>query len=391
MVSNPTDSASSSSAHPMDFLLAGDLNFGMPNAGEIVTGIVVEHLKNAILVDLGAKSEGIIAGSEYDDLSKEWLKNLSIGDEITVLVLDPDDDNDNILLSFTKAAEEQDWATVQELLKTKGTCEGSIVGYNKGGVVVQIGQLRGFVPVSQLSYDRKIDRGSKTTMLDQLRDSVGDTLRAKVIETDRERNRLILSERAAYKEIQAARRIELMKNLQEGDICEGMVVNLTHFGLFVDLGGVEGLVHLSELSWKRVANPGDLYSVGDKVKVYVLTIDQEKQRIGLSLKRLETDPWTIIDDLYKEGQLVEAVVTKLTAYGAFARLEDDYSLEGLIHISELADQRVNHPADVVKKDQQVTVRVIRIDADSQRLGLSIKQVSSGQFMEADIAAMNQES
>lgn len=389
MVSNSTDSPSS--AHPMDFLLTEDINFGMPDPGDIVTGVVVEHRKNAILIDLGAKSEGIISGSEYDDLNKKWLAELSLGDELTVFVLDPEDDSDNILLSYSKAAEEQDWANVQELMKNKGTCEGDIVGYNKGGVVVQVGQLRGFVPVSQLSYDRQINRGSKTTMLEQLRDLVGDSLQAKVIETDRERNRLILSERAAYKEIQASKRAQLMENLQEGDICDGTVVNLTHFGLFVDLGGVEGLVHLSELSWKRIANPGDLYSVGDKVKVYVLTIDEEKQRIGLSLKRLETDPWTIIDELYKEGQLVEAVVTKLTAYGAFARLADDYGLEGLIHISELADQRVNHPADVVKKDQTVTVRVIRIDADSQRLGLSIKQVSSGQFMEADLAAMNQES
>jgi small subunit ribosomal protein S1 len=162
-------------------------------------------------------------------------------------------------------------------------------------------------------------------------------------------------------------------------------VNITHFGAFVDIGGLEGLVHISELSWKRVNDPREVLDVGDEVEVYILDVDEERQRVALSRKRLETDPWTIVDDLYSEGQLVEATITKLTQFGAFARIEDDYSLEGLIHISELSEEHVAHPREVVRQGDTVTVRVIRVDPEQRQIGLSLKQVSSAEYMDADLA------
>ena len=194
-----------------------------------------------------------------------------------------------------------------------------------------------------------------------------------------------MSERAATKEVREAKRAELMKTLEEGTVVDGRIVNLADFGAFVDIGGIEGLVHLSELSWKRVNHPADLVEVGDEVQVFILSVDEERGRVALSLKRLEADPWTKVDDLYKEGELVEVTITKLTKYGAFARLDDDYSLEGLIHISELSNEHVDLPQDIVETGQVVTARIIRVDSDRRQLGLSLKQVASAEYLENDLA------
>ena len=371
------------SEHPMDFLLNGDLELDLPKAGDIRKGEVVEHLKNAILIDIGAKSEGIISGGELDSLDEEALEQLAVGNEVNVYVVDPEDDEGNIILSYTRAAEEKDWEMVDELVKNGETYQGKVVGHNKGGLLVQVGQLRGFMPISQLANNRNFNRDRSTT--DQLRVIVGKPITSKVIEVDRSRNRLILSERAAMKERRAEQRERLMNELQEGDVRPGRVVNLTDFGAFVDIGGIEGLVHISELSWKRINNPRDVLQLGQEVEVYVLDVDQERQRVALSLKRLETDPWTIVDQLYEEGQLVEATVTKLAQFGAFARIMDDYELEGLIHISEMSDDRVNHPREVLRPGQAVALRIIRVDPEQRQIGLSLKQVSSERYMDADLA------
>jgi len=370
-------------AHPMDFLLDGDLELDLPKAGDIRQGEVVEHLKNAILIDIGAKSEGIIAGSELDMLDEDSRDQLAVGNQVNVYVVDPEDDEGNIVLSYTRAAEEKDWQMVDELARNSETYQGKVVGHNKGGLLVQVGQLSGFMPISQLANNRNFNRERSTT--DQLRVLVGKPITAKVIEVDRSRNRLILSERAAMKERRAEQRERLMAELQDGDVRDGRVVNLTDFGAFVDIGGLEGLVHISELSWKRVNDPRDVLQHGQEVQVYVLDVDQERQRVALSLKRLETDPWTIVDQLYEEGQLVEATVTKLAQFGAFARILDDYELEGLIHISELSGDRVNHPREVVRPGQTVTLRIIRVDPEQRQIGLSLVQVSSDKYMDADLA------
>lgn len=382
IVENSTEQKSESE-HPMDFLLSGELELDLPKAGDIRQGEVIEHLKNAILVDIGAKSEGIISGSELDALDDETRDLLAVGNEVNVYVVDPEDDEGNIILSFAKAAEEEDWQMVDDLAQNGETYQGKVVGHNKGGLLVQVGQLRGFMPISQLANSRNFDRERSTP--DQLRVMVGKPITAKVIEVDRSRNRLILSERAAMKERRAEQRERLLTELEQGDIRQGRVVNLTDFGAFVDIGGLEGLVHISELSWKRVNDPRDVLQHGQEVEVYVLDVDQERQRVALSLKRLETDPWTIVDQLYEEGQLVEAAVTKLAQFGAFARIADDYELEGLIHISELSDDRVNHPREVVQPGQTLTLRIIRVDPEQRQIGLSLKQVASAEYVDADLA------
>jgi small subunit ribosomal protein S1 len=197
---------------------------------------------------------------------------------------------------------------------------------------------------------------------------------------------LILSERAAMKEIRAAQRATLLDELQEGDVREGYVVNIADFGAFVDIGGVQGLVHLSELSWKRISHPSEVVSVGDTIDVVVISVDIERGRVALSLKRMQPDPWSIVNEAYEVGALVEVTITKITNYGAFARLNDDYALEGLIHVSEMANEHIEHPQDVVEKGQIVAARIIRIDSQQRQLGLSIKQVASAEYMEADLAA-----
>ncbi|MDX1665293.1 MAG: S1 RNA-binding domain-containing protein [Candidatus Promineifilaceae bacterium] len=378
-----TPGATPEDSNSMAFYLDQDLGLDLPQAGDFRYGEVVEHLKNAILVDIGAKSEGVIAGSELDTLSAEEREELAVGNEVYVYVVNPEDEAGNVVLSYARAAEEKDWQTVQRLLESGETYEGEAVGYNKGGLLVEVGRLRGFMPISQLSPGRNMTRSRPAS--EQLQEIVGETVVSKVIEVDRERNRLILSERAATREQRAAQRERLMEELEEGQTREGRVVNLTDFGAFVDIGGVEGLVHISEISWKRVGHPRDVLEVGDRVRVAVLDVDHERQRIALSLKRLETDPWTIVDEIYEEGQLVEATVTKLTQFGAFARIEDEYGLEGLIHISEMSEGHVNHPRDIVQSGDVVTVRIIRVDPEQRQIGLSLKEVSSPRYMETDLA------
>lgn len=361
--------------HPMEFLLAEELN--LPTMGETRQGWVIEHRNNAILIDIGAKSEGVISGSELQSMDDETRELLAVGNEVTVYIVNTEDQHGNVVVSYAKAAEELDWTRAEELLASQDVYKGKVIGQNKGGILVKLGQLRGFVPNSQISRRRHFDDNQKNKLINSV-------IQTKVIEVDRKRGRLILSERAAEKEARQARRAELLASLEEGTVLKGRVINLADFGAFIDVGGVEGLVHLSELSWKRVNAPADILEVGDEVEVFVLNIDQDRERLALSLKRLEPDPWTIIDEYYQVGQLLEATITKLTKYGAFARLDDEYALEGLIHISELSENHVNHPKDVVQQSQTVTVRIIRVDKDQRQLGLSIKQVVSDKFVEADL-------
>jgi small subunit ribosomal protein S1 len=368
--------------HPMNFLLSEDYLLDLPGSGEIREGQVVAHHDHEILVDIGAKSEGIIAGSELDRMDSATRELFSVGNSVNVYIVNPEDQNGNIILSYSKAMEKEDWLSAQRYLENQEPYKCQIVGHNRGGVLVVFGQLRGFIPASQLSNEhRSRERGNE----ERLRQLLGEEVTVKVIEVDQSRNRLILSEKAALKEIRAAKRAKIMKELSEGETRDGRIVNLAEFGAFVDIGGIEGLVHLSELSWKRVNHPSDLVEVGEKVKVYILSVDEDRGRVALSLKRLEPDPWTNVDNLYKEGELVETTITKLTKYGAFARLDDDYALEGLIHVSELSEEHVNMPHDVVETGQVVTVRIIRIDQEKRQLGLSLKQVASSDYLETDLA------
>jgi small subunit ribosomal protein S1 len=372
--------------------------------GKIVSGTVVRVGNNEIIVDVGAKCEGIVPEHDLQRLSPEDRDAIHEGAQIPVYVVDTEDANDNIILSLSRAQIVRDWQEAQRLFESQEIVESQITDCNKGGVIVHVGKLRGFVPGSQLDTSKLVDRqiSSRSQSRDHAKDSasptrsrsgerwmplIGKTLQLKVIEVDRERNRLILSERAALRDWRKSQRERLLEELTEGDIRQGRIINLADFGAFVDIGGIDGLVHLSELSWERVDHPREVVQVGQQVQVYVLGIDRERQRVALSIKRLQDDPWDSITERYQEGQLVEGTITRLAKWGAFASIVGDEAIEGLIHVSELDQGHIVHPREVVQVGQVVTLRVIGVDASRHRMALSLKQVAQGEYLDQDWEAM----
>jgi small subunit ribosomal protein S1 len=368
--------------HPMQSLLESEQGMTMPAQGEIREGVVARITPSEILVDVGAKSEGVINGKELEILDQETRKALAVGQTILIYVINPEDRNGNIVLSLSKAKEEQDWRKAEDLLKSQDVYSGPIAGFNKGGLIVKLGHVRGFVPASQLGLARR-RRSEGDTPEQKWARMVGETTQVKVIEVDRARNRLIMSERAAAKETREAEKERLLSEIKPGDARKGRVISLAEFGAFIDIGGADGLVHLSELSWKHIAHPNEILKVGQEVDVTVLSVDLERKRIALSLKRKEEDPWVLMQKKYKIGQLVSGTITKLAKFGAFARIDGAEEVEGLIHISELADGHLDHPRGAVSEGQAVTLRIIKIDADKRRMGLSLKRVSSAEYADAD--------
>jgi small subunit ribosomal protein S1 len=356
--------------------------FDLPSRGDIREGTVVSAGVGEIRIDIGGKSEGVIESRELDRMSREKRSHFEVGEELQVYVVNPEDRDGNVVLSLERAEQEMDWVWAQELLDSQEVIRGKIVGYNKGGLLVQMKSLRGFVPGSQIDRTRR-NAGRGASPEEKWQGLVGETMEAKVIEVDRSRNRLILSERAAMRAVREREKDRLLEELMEGQVRKGTVINLADFGAFVDLGGADGLVHLSELSWKRVSHPREVVKVGDEVQVYVLNVDRERRRIGLSLKRMEPDPWALVEIEYPVGKLVEATITKLAKFGAFARLADSNGIEGLIHISELSYDHVEHPSEVLDAGQRVVLRVIRADSERRRLALSLRQVSSDEYIETD--------
>ena len=338
--------------------------------GDILMGTIVSISPTEVLVDVGCKSEGIVTERELQRLSREDLAELRVGDTVPVYVLKPEDEDEgHIWLSLARAWVERDWQNAQRMFESGESYEGTVVGYNKGGLIVHFGRVRGFVPASQLESGRGAGGQGKE---DQWSHMVGQKLRLKIIEIDRKRNRLILSERAAMQEWRKGQKERLLAGLKEGDVLTGRVASLADFGAFVDLGGADGLIHLSELSWQPVSHPREVLKVGDTVQVYVLQVDSSRQRISLSLKRLQPEPWSQVLEKYQIGQLVNATITRLTSFGAFAQVDD---IEGLIHISELTDDNITHPREVVTEGDNVTVKIIHIDPERRRMGLSLKQAT----------------
>lgn len=337
--------------------------------GEIVEGMVVHTSPDEILIDVGSKSEGLISHRELQGMAPEDLAKIRVGDRVPVFVLTAEDHNGNIVLSLAQAQLEEDWKAAQTLYAQGEVFEGVATSYNRGGLIAYLGKVRGFVPASQLARHRY--RGE--TREELLAALVGQTLWLKIIECDRSQNRLILSEEAAERQRRKEQRGQLLAELQEGEIRRGTVISLANFGAFVNLGGADGLIHLSELSWRRVSHPSEVLKIGDEVEVYVLSVDRERSRIGLSLKRLQPEPWEMIHERYSLGQLVTGTITKLTSFGAFARLDGD--IEGLIHVSELSDEPIRHPKEVVKEGDVVPLRIIRMDSERKRLGLSLKRAN----------------
>jgi small subunit ribosomal protein S1 len=257
--------------------------------------------------------------------------------------------------------------------------ETQVAGFNKGGLIARLGRLRGFVPASQLSREHQGKDDQQPE--ERWARLVGTSIYVKVIELNRKRKRLILSERAAVRQVRETQREKLLEELRVGEVRQGAVSSLTDFGAFVDLGGADGLIHLSELSWNRAAKPQDVLKVGQQVDVYILNVDREKKRIALSLKRLEPEPWATVENRYYVGQLVEGTITRLASFGAFALIDNE--LEGLIHISELSPGRINHPKEVVHVGEKHVMRIIRIDSARKRLGLSIKRVADPEYADLD--------
>ncbi|HEY8169012.1 MAG TPA: 30S ribosomal protein S1 [Candidatus Limnocylindrales bacterium] len=343
--------------------------------GDVVEGTVVRIDKDEILVDIGAKSEGVVSNRELYGRNAESQPSLDIGDTVLVYVLQPESNEGHAVLSLRRAGLERKWRSMQEQFDAGVIIEAPVIDHNKGGLIVDCG-IRGFVPISQIvDFPRRPQndqpRDAAQEIAEKLQPFVGRKMRLKILEVNRKANRLILSEKVALYEERREKRDELFSSLQVGQKVTGTVRSIAPFGVFIDLGGIDGLVHKSELSWNKVNNPEAGYSVGDEVEAEVIDINHERGRISLSIRRLQPDPWhsTVAD--FKVGDIIDGTVTKIVNFGAFVRVRE--GLEGLIHISELSHQRVAHPGDVVHEGQVLKLKIISLDSERHRLGLSLKQ------------------
>ena len=364
-----------------------ELHVDLPQPGEIRTGMIASIGPSQILVSIGANSEGVVSGRELDQLSAEEREALKVGQEIHVFVVNAEDQNGNVVLSLKRAQEQLSWENVDKLLANDEVIESKIIGFNKGGLIVGVEGLRGFVPSSQVSALRR-SQSTGDTPEQKWQKMIGQPISVRVVEVDRERRRLILSERAASTESRQSIKERVIEELEEGKTYTGRVTSLANFGAFININGADGLVHLSELSWDHIDHPREVLEVGQEVKVKVINVDKEKKRIGLSVRALQEDPWRSRVQKYSVGQLVEGIITRLTKFGAFARLEGD--IEGLIHISEISEHRIEHPKEVLKEGEVKSLRVIRIDSDQHRIGLSLRKVDSAAFADKDFKLLTAE-
>lgn len=343
--------------------------------GDVVEGTVVRIDKDEMLVDIGAKSEGVVSNRELYGRNAESQPVLSIGDTVLVYVLQPESNEGHAVLSLRRAGLERKWRSMQEQFEAGIIIEAPVIDHNKGGLIVDCG-IRGFVPISQIvDFPRRPQneqpRDAAQEIAEKLQPYVGRKLRLKILEVNRKANRLILSEKVALYEERREKRDELFSSLKVGQQVKGNVRSIAPFGVFIDLGGIDGLVHKSELSWNKVNNPESGYRVGEEVEAEVIDINHERGRISLSIRRLQPDPWSSTVADLKVGDVIEGSVTKIVNFGAFVRVRE--GLEGLIHISELSHQRVAHPGDVVHEGQKLRLKVISLDSERHRLGLSLKQ------------------
>jgi small subunit ribosomal protein S1 len=343
--------------------------------GDVVEGTVVRIDRDEILVDIGAKSEGVVSNRELYGRHGDSSPQMAVGDVVLVYVLQPESPEGHVVLSLRRAGLERKWRSMQEQFETGVIIDAPVIDHNKGGLIVDCG-IRGFVPISQIvDFPRRPQndqpRDAAQEIAEKLQPYVGRKLRLKILEVNRKANRLILSEKVALYEERREKRDELFSSLQVGQKVSGTVRSIAPFGVFIDLGGIDGLVHKSELSWNKVNNPESGYRVGDQVEAEVIDINHERGRISLSIRKLQPDPWhsTVAD--FKVGDVIDGTVTKLVNFGAFVRVRD--GLEGLIHISELSHQRVAHPGDVVHEGQTLKLKIISLDSERHRLGLSLKQ------------------
>lgn len=342
--------------------------------GDIITGTIL-HIDNAcLIVDVSWKHDGIVSKQDVERMGQQ-LSDFNVDDEIDVTVVRLDDLEGNLVLSASQARQNEDWKLAETLLESDETWDGKVAAANKGGLIVPFGNLRGFIPASHVV---NLPRGlSEDDRIQQLDDLVGTDITVKVIEVNRKRRRLVFSQRNAEREYRNARKEVLLEQLSEGDTREGVVSGLCEFGAFVDMGGADGLIHISELAWHRVRHPNEVVNIGDQVKVYILHLDEAGKRIGLSLKRLQPNPWSLVEEMYHIGQLVEGTVSRVEPFGAFISLEP--GIEALLHVSQISEQPIQDPRGELYEGQQLLTRVISIEADRQRLGLSLKEVTENEM------------
>ena len=352
-----------------DFLAAIDETIKYFNDGDIVEGVVVKVDRDEVLLDIGYKTEGVIPSRELSiKHDVDPAEVVSVGDEVEALVLQKEDKEGRLILSKKRAQYERAWGTIEKIKEEDGVVTGTVIEVVKGGLILDIG-LRGFLPASLVEMRRVRD----------LQPYVGKEIEAKIIELDKNRNNVVLSRRAWLEQTQSEVRSTFLQTLQKGQIRKGVVSSIVNFGAFVDLGGVDGLVHVSELSWKHIDHPSEVVEVGQEVTVEVLDVDMDRERVSLSLKATQEDPWQQFARTHQIGQIVPGKVTKLVPFGAFVRVDD--GIEGLVHISELAERHVEIPEQVVQVNDDVLVKVIDIDLERRRISLSLKQANEGTVAE----------
>jgi len=334
--------------------------------GEVVEGTVMAIQRDGALIDLGAKSEGLVPTNEMHSLGANPLAKITVGDKVLVYIMQPEADQGHVMVSIDKARGERGWRILQQRFEDAEAFEAEVTGFNKGGLLVNVEGVHAFVPLSQVVGVRPEQEGEGG-----LASAVGKQLRLKVIEINRRRNRVILSERAALQEWRSQQKDRLLSELKEGEIRKGRVSSVRSFGVFIDLGGADGLAHLSEVSWDRNKSPEEMYRIGDEVDVFVMKVDPDTKKIALSLRRAQPEAWDEIVDKYQVGRVVPGMVTKLVTFGAFARIEGP--VEGLIHVSELVDRRIAHPKEVVREGDLLPLKIVRIERDRHRLGLSLRE------------------
>lgn len=360
-MSSPQDNQKEKSE--FEQLLESSFSYVPPRRGEIRNAIILQIDTREIIVDMGAKQDGIVPSQDIERLDPEVRAGLQVGAEVPVYVLNPRDQDDNLIVSINMGLQQYDWEKARQLLKSEDVVQVAVTGHNRGGILVRWNRLEGFIPSSHL-----ISVNLSNERRDIWNELMGKGLGVKVIEVDQDRRRLIFSEREAQKEWRAQQKARLLAELKEGDIVKGTVTGLRDFGAFVNLGGADGLIHVSELAWHRVDHPRDVLKVGDEIDVYVLNLDRDSNRIALSRKRLLSDPWEDADKRYHEGQLVEGTVTNVVDFGAFIAL--DNGLEGLLHLSEMGDGSLKEPYSYVKKGDRLGLRISHLEPEKRRVGFT---------------------
>lgn len=393
------DTSSAQVADEMDFAALLEESFARDTLerGDTVTGEILAADNQGLIVGVTSMRDGFVSRRDIEKLGRQ-PEDFTVGDDIDVTIVRMEDDEGNLVLSVAQAAQTEDWKKAEAIMGSDETWTGEVADANRGGLILLFGHLRGFVPASHVAdLPRGLNEDERRNHLNRF---VGQPIEVKVIEVNRKRRRLVFSQREAQRETRDARKESLLEELQEGEVRKGVVSGLRDFGAFVDLGGADGLIHISELAWHRVRHPSEVINVGDKVEVYVLRLDEEGRRIGLSLKRLQQNPWDMVEDMYHVGQLIEGVVSRTAQFGAFISL--DPGIEALLHVSQISDGGTPADAgDVIREGERLLMRVISVEADKQRLGLSLKEVTkeekerwdaqkAARLAEAEVSAEDEE-